>query len=404
MPKTLVEEVYENVHVLRVEDRQVKYFEGLWEIPEGVTYNAYLIVGREGSILLDGWKSRFKREFVDTLRGIVDLKDIKHLIVHHAEPDHTGTLPTLLRDEKLEPKIYGHTFARNILENLYHVKLQNFKSVGDNVVENIAGEKLLFIHTPLLHWPDTIMSFKLEGSILFSGDVFGGFSIPKSVFDYDEDEVSKFLLSARKYFVSVVGKYREHAVRGISKLKKLNLKPEIIAPLHGLIWKRNPRKIIESYEKWAKAIPEKKKVLIIYGSMYGSTEKAVEAVVETLLERGLKPVVAKYTDVHRYNTADLLGEAIDSEAIIIAAPTYESRVLPVIDYVSRMLVEKCNSEKPILILSSYGWGGVAGRMLKEIFQNSKFRIVDVIEFRGLPDLKVLEEVRKGVEGLINSLG
>ncbi len=368
-----------NLYLLRLEDRETRFFEALWEIPEGVTYNAYLLDTGEGMALLDGWKKGYGELFMETLRSVADPGDVEWVVVHHVEPDHTGTLPALL--EETSPTLLCHPMAAGLLEALYGVK-PRFRAVRDGETLMLGKEELEFHYTPWLHWPETIMSYHRGSGILFSGDAFGSYSVPRGVTDGDLDP-AEVLGSARKYVATVIGKYRGHVVKVLEKLSSRGVEPRVIAPLHGLVWKTRPRFILEKYLSWARAEPVRGKVLVVYGSMYGAVEEAVSIVSRRLEELGARLAVYRFTYRERAPIGDLLGDALDAEALVLGAATYEAGVFPLMRYVAEELAEKAAASKPVLLVSSYGWGGAAGRKLSEILGRAGFR-VHVVEFRGSP--------------------
>lgn len=400
--RIFTEEISENFYLMRIDDKETLFFESLWYIPEGITYNAYLMLTDGGNILFDAWKHAYSEQFIETLKNIVDARDIDYIVIHHTEPDHSGSLPKLLEENGFKAEIIGNPLSKTMLENFYNIKLK-FKPVKDGDSMIIGGKKLVFIHTPWLHWPETMMTYIPEDKILLSGDAFGGFSTPNAIHDSDEQLVSEYIPFARKYFATIIGHYRPHVLKAIDKVAKLGIGIELIAPLHGILWRRDPNKIIEYYVKWAKAEPEKGKVIVIYSSMYGSCEEAVKVAVDELSRLGYNPIIFKFTDREQDPLSDVLGELIDAEAIILASATYEAGIFPTISHLLNIVSHKLRSNKHVLILSSYGWGGVAGRKMSETLSNAGFNIVDTIEFRGRLSKEDRERIVESVRKLIEQL-
>ncbi len=398
MAKTRVARIAENLYLLRLDDTETMFFEALWEIPEGVTYNAYLLDTGEGLALLDGWKRGYEGQFLDTLRSVAEPRDVKWVIVHHVEPDHTGTLPSIL-GEAGNPQVLCHPMAVGLLEALYNVRL-NVRVLKDGERVSLGGEELEVLYTPWLHWPETIMTYHKRLGVLFSGDAFGSYSIPEGVSDGDVD-VEELLGFSRKYLATVVGRYRQHIVKAVEKLSSRGVEPKTIAPLHGVVWRVNPGLIIERFLSWARAEPAEGKVLAVYGSMYGAVERAVGIVLERLEELGASTVVYRFTDRERPPISNVIGDALDASAIVVGAATYESEVFPLIRYVVEEVARKAAAKKPVLIVSSYGWGGAAGRKLEEILGKAGFE-VSVVEFKGSP-APVEDRLREAAETLAASI-
>ena len=381
-----------------MDDDQVRYFEALWKIEEGITYNAYLLMGSDDVILFDTWKRDYASDLLELLRSLIDPRDITHVIVHHMEPDHSGSLAEVLRENGFRAEVHGHPLAGNMLKSFYGIEAK-FKPVRDGDELELKDLDLRFLHTPWLHWPETIMSYLEDQKILFSGDAFGGFSIPSKLFDDEEEIVSKYLPSVRRYVSTIIGSYRGHILRNVRKIEDQGIKIRLIAPAHGLIWRKNPKRIIDYYVKVARGVPEEGKVLIVYASMYGSCEEAARIVADELRKNSKNPVVHQFTDVDQASVSWVIGDAADSESMIIISPTYENGVFPTIAHVIDLISRKI-PPKPILVISSYGWAPAAAKLISETLSRTGFEIVDMIDFRGAVSEVDAERIRAGVRKLI----
>lgn len=400
MPNTRLERILEDLYLLRVDDDETRYFEALWEIDGlGITYNSYLLVGEDAVILIDGWKEKYCEDFLDLLGRIIDPRDITHIIVHHMEPDHSGSLRKVLEENGFRAEVIGHPLSKNMANSLYGIG-PNFRALRDGERVVLGGLELEFMHTPWLHWPETIMTYLVDRGVLFSGDAFGGFSIPQPIFD-ELGAIPIYLPSVREYISAIIGHYRQYIARNIKKIVERNLDIKIVAPAHGLIWKNDPKKIIKYYLEVAEGVPENGKFLIVYASMYGACRDAAEIVIRELEKNQKKPVVYGFVDSSRPRMSGLMGDAIDSEAIILISPTYESDVFPLISYVADLITGKIPRNKPILILGSYGWAGAAGKKLEERFKAAGFTVVDVVEFDGRADQDSEKRILEALSRLIS---
>lgn len=398
-PRILSQEVAREFYLLRVDDEKVNYFEALWSIPEKVTYNAYLLVGNGEVVLFDCWKNTYADELVETIKGIVDPRDITHIIVHHAEPDHSGSLPRVLEVNGFRAEVVTYFMGKSILEAFYKIS-PKFRIVKDGDELALAGENIKIIHTPWLHWPETIMSYLSGRKILLSCDAFGGYSIPRTIFD-DEEVVREYLPSVRKYVATVIGFYRQHIIRNVEKIQSLGLSIDMIAPAHGLIWKRRPQLIVDYYRALAEGRPDEYKILVISGSMYGLMEAATRVAVEEVERLGGRVVFYRFDDSEQPPFSDILGDAIDSKAIILATPTYEVGIYPPLDQLVELITKKI-PQKPVLVVGSYGWAGVAAKKVSEKLGGSGFKVIDVIEFQGSASEKNIQRIREGVKKLFES--
>ncbi len=378
-----VAKVVEDLYVLRLDDFKKKYFEGLWHIPEGITYNAYVLTADEGAIVFDSWDVLYADLFVETLQKIVDLRDIKIIVVHHAEPDHSGSIPKLLERVGIERvTILGHRFAEDLLKYFYGVHSIKFQPVKDGDSIAVGNYTLRFIHTPMLHWPDTIMTYIPQLNVLLTGDAFGSFSAPNAVFDDELADLDGYLESIRKYVVSVIGKYREFITKAIDKLVNLKLDVRIIAPAHGIIWRSRPDLIMDYYYRISNGtLLDDRKIVIIYCSMYGLKDNVIVNVKKRLEERGYKVVLLRFSYDDHAPIGNVLGEIIDAALIIVVASVYEGEIFPMLSYILNLAKTKIRMPKKVIGVLSYGWSP-AKELFETRLREAGFEIVDIICFRG----------------------
>lgn len=398
MAKYIVERILDNLYLLRVDDDKVRFFEALWYIPEGITYNAYLLISEEGAVLFDGWKNCYAEEFVDAIREVSDPKDIRYIVVHHVEQDHSGSIQRILEANNGVAEILCHPLATKMLQSLYASPFR-FRMVKDGEELLLGSRTLKFIYTPWLHWPETIASYIVEDGVLISCDIFGGFSIPSMVFD-DEWDLTDYLRYVRKYIVDIVGYYNDYILKALDKMKNSGISPKIIAPAHGLIFRRNPRIIMDYYERIARGLPEKGKVTIVYNSMYGSVYEAISHAVRDLEKMNVKPIIFGFTDSEHPSIGDVLSEIVDSEALIIGVSVYENDLFPYISYLLELIARKIRVGKPILLISSYGWGRAASAKVSEKLAKTGFEIVGVVEFQGRPGIDDFRRISDGITRLL----
>lgn len=402
MDTVITRQIAEHLYLIRTTDRRVKYFEALWEVPEGMVYNAYLLKTTEGAVLFDTTKANFSEPFLEALHGLVDPKEIKHLIVHHMEPDHSGALAAVLDAIGDQVQIWGHPFTERLIKSLYGLEI-NFQPVKDDTVLEIGGRVLAFRQMPWLHWPECMISHMPGEGFVFGGDIFGGYGIPEGVFDDDGDDLDEFMHLAREYFASVIGHYKSRVIDNLQKLEGEAAAPRMILPAHGLLWRKNPSQIMDAYTNWAIGTPEKGKIVVVFSSMYGFVEKTIQVVIDDLKKRGFHPEVLCFTDEHRDDFVDVLGEITDCEAVILATATYEAGIFPLMGYVIDEILHKVAYEKPLLLLSSFGWGGMVNKQLKSRLEESPFLLVDAVELKGLLDDKGREKVLTGVGKLVDAI-
>ena len=382
MANYLVREIDENLYLLRVDDRYTGYFEALWEIPEGITYNAYLLLTREGAVLFDGWKKTYSGLLVEALEELVKPGELRYIVVHHLEPDHSGSLEEVLRYFP-EARVVGHRMASRMLDAFPRAK-ERFQPVGDGDELVVGGERLVFIYTPWLHWPETMMTWIPGRRVLLTCDAFGGYGIPQGVFDDECTRWDDAIRSMKKYVVTVIGHYSDWVVKALGKLGSLGVSPRIIAPGHGLVWRSRPGRVIEVYRATAEARPVEGKVLVLYASMYGTLEAIVRRLSCRLAEKGYTAAVYGFTDTGRPLVSEILVDANDAEALVVALPTYEASMFPLVEFVLREICWKTRGAgRRAVVVSTYGWGGVAAKKASKLLEDCGFRVVMVREEKAI---------------------
>ncbi|HDD25628.1 MAG TPA: FprA family A-type flavoprotein [Acidilobales archaeon] len=391
--KTHVGKVIGDLYVFRVDDVETKYFEALWYIPEGITYNAYLLIG-DKVVLFDGWKGKYSDLLIDELSRVVDVKDIDYVVIHHMEQDHSGSLPKVLEANGFKATVVAHPMVRGMIGSFYGIK-PKFKVVKDGEVLKLGKYSLRFIYTPWLHWPETIVSYVEELGTLISCDVFGAYSIPRSLFDDElsKDELGKYLDYARKYVITVVGHYKDYIIKGIDKIKSLGLDIKVIAPAHGLIWRRESKVIVSKYVGWAEGKPKDKKVTVIYDSMYGYVKEAMEVLIGELVKVGAEVKVHAFTEDSHPPVSDVLSDVADSQVIVIGVSTYEGGAFPEILRVAGLMAMKATYRKPVIIVTAYGWGGIATKQVKDLLTKAGYEVIKTIEFKGKPKEEHIKDLK-----------
>jgi len=396
---TTVGRITDNLAILRVDDSSTHYFEGLWEIPEGITYNAYLLDTGEGFILFDGWKRVYASELLRILEGLLDPGDLKYIVVHHMEPDHTGSLP-LVASWARDAKILGHPMAFKIMGG--RVAAERFRPVRDGEELALGGYKLKFIYAPWIHWPETMFTYVEGDSVLLTCDAFGGYGIPRAVFDDECRDMDWYLYTAKKYLVTVVGRYRGFVVKALDKLSKLGVEPSIVAPGHGLVWRKDPRLIMDHYRRISSGELVEGKAVVVYASMYGSTERLALHAAKALSQAGYRVSVYGFTDSKRPSIADTLADIADSELLVIALPTYEADPYPLIEYLVGLICEKASAPRRAAVLGSYSWGGVGAKAIASMLEKCGHKVVYVGERQRIH--ATLREVEEEVESLLKAVG
>jgi len=364
-----VNEVLPGLFQLKLYDERTRYFEGMWEIPEGVTYNAYLYKG-EKVVLFDGWKVGYGKKLVEVIKELTDRVD--YYVVHHMEPDHSGSFPDVVRE--FAPKVLGHPMVRTLASEYYGVDF-DFKPVRDGE-ELDVGTKLVFLQTPWLHWPETIMTYLPEHKAILTCDAFGSFGFTRD------------LWLSMKYFMDVVGKYKDFVIRAAPKLERLEI--EKVFPAHGPSW---GKEIIEEWVKWAKG-EEKEKATLIWGSMYGFSKSVVDVIIKLLEERGVEVHSFGFTDTFHSPLSEILTDIVDSKYIVVVAPTYEGGPFWPVRDVIETIAEKAKYKKRVMIVNTCGWG-CTPKPYQEVFERAGYEVRAVLTIKGR--LKDVEELKASID-------
>lgn len=367
-----VPEICKDVYWVGVKDWSRRLFDSLIPLPQGTTYNAYLIKGKEKTALIDTVNPGFEGEFEGKLNIISSLEELDYVVMNHAEPDHAGAIPYILNRNKKALIVTTEKGAR-IASVQYRAPTERIKTVKDGITIDLGSKTLQFIEAPWLHWPETMFTYLKEDKILFPCDFLG----EHTAFGFWDDEVEELIPFAQRYFGEIMMPFRLMGKRAIEKIRELEI--EIIAPSHGPIH-RNPGRILDAYTKWT-AGETKKKVIIVYVTMWNSTEAMVKTMVETLLSESIE--VSLY-NLSNADIGDIAKDLVDSKGIVLGTPTVLGGMHPVALYGAYLVRALRPPLKYGVVLSSYGWGGGAVKQASEILAPTKIEILGTARINGPP--------------------
>lgn len=383
-------EIKPDVYWIGVNDRTTDLFEGIWPITkEGVSYNSYLI-DDEKKAVIDLTKSFKGDEYLAQINELTDASQVDYVVINHMEPDHSGLLRTFRR---IAPRatFIGSAKTKEMLESFFSIT-DNVQVVNDGDTLSLGKRTLKFFSTPFLHWPETIMTYEVSDRILFPCDAFGGYgAIRGAIFDDECEDFDFYKKEALRYYVNIVANYSARVLGAIEKLADLPV--DIIAPSHGLIWRKNPSLIVNLYKEWAECAAGKTEpgITLVYGSMYGYTELMMNAVARGISKVG---VPVEIFDASRTHVSYILPSLWTKKGVMIGAPTYEVSLFPPVAEVLNASAHKHIKNKKAAYFGSFGWSGGALRNLEKIIEPLKWDLVDTFEFKGSPKE---EEFKKGEE-------
>jgi len=378
-------EIKPGIFYVGVNDEKTELFDGLWPIKnEGVSYNSYLIKD-EKTAVIELSKDVTTADYFNKLRTVVDPANIDYVVINHMEPDHTGAMEEMRR---LNPRVtlVGTEKTKAMLASFYGIT-ENIRVVEEAETINLGSHTLQFYSTPNVHWPETMMTYETSQKVLFSCDGFGGFGkLGEGIFDDNCQKLDWYEREAVRYFSNIVVSFSKPVLMAIAKLA--NLPIDMVAPSHGVIWRKDPQRIIQLYEKWSRyreaAEPG---ITFLVGSVYHFTEKMAQAVEEGMKKTGIK--VNKF-NVSTTNISYMLPSLISMQGVAIGAPTYEGRLYPAMTQVLDMAAFKHLSDKKAMYFGSFGWGGGALRQLTEKLETMKWELADALEFIGRPTTETLQ--------------
>jgi flavorubredoxin len=376
----------ERVYWVGAIDWNVRDFHG-YSTNRGTTYNAYLVLA-DRVTLIDTVKAPFREELVARISSVIDPGKIEYIVSNHSEMDHSGCLPEMI--ELIEPrKVFASTMGVKALSEHFRDGL-GLTEVKDGDRIDLGDMTITVLETRMLHWPDSMVSYLEEERLLFSQDGFGMHLASSERF---EDELPLPLLEyeAKKYFANILLPFSRQVLKVLDRLAEAKLEIDIIAPDHGPIWRKNRGRILELYRGWAEQ-KRGRKAVIVYDTMWGSTEKMAKAIADGLASSGASVKVMKLRAAHR---SDIATEILDAGALVVGSPTINNNIFPTVADVLVYL----KGLKPVGLIGgafgSYGWSGESVKQVEELLEGMKVEIAGgAPRAKYLPDNEMLDTCRR----------
>lgn len=348
-------------------DRRLTLFENLFPIPRGVSYNSYLVMD-EKVTLLDTVDVCALQQFMENIDYVLGGKEIDYLIVQHMEPDHGAGIQEMMRRFP-NMKIVANAKTVQMIGQFFDLPKE------DRVVLVKEGDTLTtgthtfrFVMAPMVHWPEVMVTYEESEKVLFSADAFGTFGALNGNIFSDELEFDKeWLADARRYYANIVGKYGMQTQALLTKAAGLDI--QLICSLHGPIWRENLSYIIEKYDKWSKYEPEDKEVVIIYGSVYGHTEQAVDALAGKLADKGIRHIAAY--DVSTTHVSELIAEIFRASHIVLACATYNGGIYPPMENLLNDMKALSVQKRTVALMDNGTWAPTAGKQIVKKLEEMK---------------------------------
>lgn len=373
----------DGVYWVGVKDWSRRIFDSLIPLPEGTSYNAYLVVGNEKSALIDTVNPGFERELEEKVSEIVPLKEIDYVVMNHAEPDHAGAIPYIM-ERNGKALLITTEKGKELAKAYYNVPDERIMVVKDGDEVDLGGKTLRFIEAPWLHWPETMFTYLVEDKVLFPCDFFGAHTA-HGLYD---DEVPSIIEYAQRYFGEIMMPFAGMAKRVMEKLKGLEIK--MISPSHGPIY-RNPERILKAYESWVNG-ETREKVLVVYVSMWGSNREMAKELADLLVAKGID---VKVHDLVSADIGELAKDLVDSRAIVLAAPTVLGSAHPLAVYAAYLVKALRPPAKYAVLIGSHGWHGRSIDAILEILKGASLELLGTIDVHARPkeeDYKALHSL------------
>ncbi len=380
-------EIAKGVYDVGVTDWNIRDFHG-YSTNLGTTYNAFLIVD-EKTVLIDTVKKGFKDQLLRNISGIIDPKKIDFIVSNHTEMDHSGSIPFIMEKIGKDKTIYCSKMGKKNLGKHFRGNF-NFEAVKEGDELSLGSKTLSFIETRMVHWPDSMFTYLKEDKILFSSDGFGQHYAGPEKFDTDMCE-DNIMFHAKKYFANILLLYSPLILKLVDKVVKSGLEIDLICPDHGVLWK-NPGKIIEAYVKWSRQDDFEDKAVIVYDTMWHSTETMSQVIGDGLSELGISVYPMR---LRSYDRSDIMTQLIDAKALLIGSPTLNNGLFPTIaDFMTYM-----KGLRPLNKIGgafgSFGWSGESVKIIEKELETMKFNIpVPGLRIQYVPDEDALEKCRE----------
>ncbi len=377
-------EIKKDIYWVGAIDWDVRDFHG-YSTYKGTTYNAYLILD-DKITLIDTVKKEFKSELIHRIREIIPLEKIDYIVVNHVEMDHSGSLPEIIELVKPE-KIFCSDMGKKALLAHFHREDWPYQVVKSNDTISLGKRSIKFIETRMLHWPDSMFSYVPEEALLFSNDAFGEHLASTERFD-DELSIGELIRHAAKYYANIILLYSRLVKKQLENLEKLNLKIDMIAPDHGVVWRSHVKEILEAYHNWCNNKTEEK-ALVVYDTMWHSTEMMAKAICDGIEKEGVNVKVFNLEVNHH---SDIMTEVLDARAIVLGSPTLNNGLLPTMAGFLNYMKGLKPGTKIGAAFGSYGWSGEAVKIMTQYMKDMKFNILEPgIRFQYVPTHAQLKE-------------
>lgn len=371
-------QIAEGIYNVGVKDWDIRDFHG-YSTQLGTTYNAFLILDDKVT-LVDTVKKGFGDELLRNIAKLVDPSKIDYVISNHTEMDHSGSLPQIMAAVGKDKPLYCSKMGRKNLSQHFQGEY-NFQPVKSGDELSLGKRTLSFLETRMLHWPDSMFTYVKEDKILFSSDAFGQHYAGPEEFD---DTISETIMQhAQKYFANILLLYSPLILKLVDQVTQMGLEIQTICPDHGIIWRKDPMRIIQAYVKWAKQAENQDKAVVVYDTMWHSTEKMADAIIAGIDEAD---VLARPMKLRVWDRSDIMTEVLDAKAVVVGSPTLNNGIFPsVADFLTYMKGLRPQN-KLGAAFGSFGWSGESIKVIRSELEGMKFDMMaEDLKIQYVPD-------------------
>lgn len=381
---------------LGANDRKKHLFENIWPLPNGVAYNCYLI-NDDRTALVDTVEADAADDFIEKIEEVLAGKTLDYLIINHMELDHSGKIKEII-SRYPNVQIVGNAKTFKIIDAYWGIG-KNLKQIEDGETLELGHHVLKFILTPWVHWPETMMTYDLTDKVLFSGDAFGSFgTLDGCVFD-DEMDPLLYEDEMRRYYSNIVGKYSNMVQKAFKKLDGVEIKS--ICPVHGPVWRSNPKIVLDLYNKWS-LLEAESGVVIVYASMYGNTEIIADYIARKIAEQGIRKI--KMHDVSKTHISYIISDIWKYKGLILGSCSYNSEMFPLMENLTRELSHMGLKNRNLGLFGSFSWNGGGLKNLKLFQESAKLDLVcEPLELHGTLKKERYQECDVFAEAMAASL-
>lgn len=361
--------IADDLYYLGVNDRTKHLFENLWPLPKGVSYNSYIITD-EKTALFDTVDVCYSDTFLHKLDIALNGRKLDYVIINHMEPDHSGSLG-LLKSKYPDVQIIGNKRTADMVSGFYGIN-DNIKTISDGEELSLGKHKLVFYLTPMVHWPETMMTYETTKKIIFSGDAFGTFGTLDGGITDTQLHPERYYDEMIRYYSNIVGKFGSPVQAALKKLGALDI--HYICSTHGPVWtlKEQIEKVISIYDKLSRYQGDEG-VVIAYGSMYGHTEQMAESIAYQLAQKGIKEIILH--NVSKRSHSYIIRDIFKYKGLIVGSPTYNNKLYPEVEYLLSKIEGRDMKDRYFGYFGSFTWAGAAIKRIEEFIQTSKFEII-----------------------------